>query len=227
MQMAEAPDQWTTDRVRWLFRSGRGAQRGDHRDYHRLSYCLNNGMVSVRRDRYDSVPVPGPSNAFARGVYQHAGRAAQSKRHHDLKWQAWNWCHDRFGEVPEFEWGNHDLVARRGRIVIECGNTTPKFAFDLFFRHNERGEITRYLESFVLLPFFDYGPTFSVFELTAGGEKLLLEYAKWKWEYYCWSADRARHGTARPQPIIPNEPANLGCSQPSDGPIYSVPNDAG
>src|SRR6266704_3655057 len=68
--------------------SGRRSRRPEC-DYRRLAYCLNEGLVEVKRFRYKIVDRPEPLDYHKWGIYQAARRDTGNREHHFLKWHAW------------------------------------------------------------------------------------------------------------------------------------------
>lgn len=194
-------------------------QRYDHvrhgRLLRRLMYALDNELVDLEPEHYK--PAKKPDRASEPELfrnYQAAFRKGNDEHSH-LKWYAWNWCYKEYGEEPEYEEdlnqrfvSEHDVIARKSRVAIECGSTVHfHLAYESF------GLPSSALNSFALFP----RGTDRLYRFTPSldGEDILRRHGQWvhEWADYeilqredferCWT-----------RPENPGEPANLGSDEP-------------
>lgn len=172
----QSPHTWQWDTVFDLFTSGASwYPRGWPTEYHELAAALNEGWVIATRARYRPGPMPTLESADLERFLQ-AFNGPGSARHAQLKWSAWNWLYKREEPAPKYEqWveGRRvDLVARRLRYVVECGDTDPRRVFDTL----ENREWRR----FVLFPFGEN--VAYLFRLTQVGHRVLARRRADLWE---------------------------------------------
>ncbi len=201
-----------------LFTSSGGPLRGKPFEHKRLAYCFQNGFISCREVYYEDIPEPDPNDFARRTVFDQARRGRGTEEHKRLKWLAWNWCVKTYGEAPVFECKGqgdtrHDLVAHDAGIIIECGSTNPRYAYEGYFLDCISGGFKK--QAFALFPKDLPGlrsiivDKCYIFSPTKNGKSALECYDEWVFQLRRWYTEDYFH-EPQPKPTTPPEPANLG-----------------